>query len=261
MRRLPSGWWPGVMFALACCSPDPGQRYWENQESRGFSESELRGEDLYLRYCVGCHGPEGNGQGPAAEFLNPKPRDFTRGVFKFRSTPSGSLPTDGDLMRTLTEGVHGTSMPSWRHLPEQERHALITYLKTFSPQFARRKPAPSVPIPGAPEDLESPQRVARGKEAYLRQGCHTCHGEGGKGDGPSAGNFTDSENNKILPFDFTRRSPKGGARPEDLYRTFMTGLTGTPMPSFADTTRDDTERWDIVAYVLSLRSAREEQRP
>jgi mono/diheme cytochrome c family protein len=152
-------------------------------------------------------------------------------------------------------------MPSWRHLPETERSALIAYLKTFSPRFQRQTPEPAIPIPGAPKDLDAPARIARGKALYVASGCSTCHGESGKGDGPSAKTLVDSEQNPIVPFDFTRRSPKGGARPEDLYRTFMTGINGTPMPSFAPTTENDQQRWDIVAYVLSLRNQDQKDAP
>lgn len=207
--------WCAVLLLLSACADDPDQSYYEFQESRGYREDELRGEGVYLRYCVGCHGVEGKGDGDAAPFLDPKPRDFTRGVFKFRSTPSGSLPTDEDLLRTLRQGVHGTAMPPWAQLAEYELKALIAYVKTFSPRFERSRPQPSIALAGAPTDLESSSRVARGKEIWTAMQCASCHGEGGKGDGPSAKNLTDSELNPIIPFDFTRRSPKGGARPED----------------------------------------------
>ena len=69
------------------------------------TEQEARGKAVYERRCVGCHGPNGDGNGPMATFLDPRPRDFRLGAFKFRTTPSGSLPTDGDLYRTLTRGL------------------------------------------------------------------------------------------------------------------------------------------------------------
>lgn len=241
------------LVGLPGCSDDPGQLIHEIGEDRGFTELQLRGEALYQRYCVGCHGVDGDGKGLAAAFLDPKPRDFTRGSYKFRTTPSGSLPTDDDLMRTLREGVHGTSMSNWEILPREQRKALIAYIKTYSPMFERRQPAPSIAIPGAPKDLMTSERIAQGKALYLEQQCHRCHGETGKGDGTAAATLVDSWGDSIEPFDFTRRAPKGGAEPEDLYRTFMTGMSGTPMPSFADTTENDEQRWAIVAYVLSLR--------
>jgi cytochrome c oxidase cbb3-type subunit 2 len=241
-----------IALLSSACADDADQVFYELGRSDGLSPEAWRGRELYLRYCSGCHGDSGNGQGPASHFLDPKPRDFTRGVYKFRSTPSGSIPTDGDLLRTLREGVHGTSMPSWRVLPEAELHALVAFVKTFSRRF-ERIPQPSIALPGPPEDLLDPQRVARGREVYGLLDCGKCHGDSGKGDGPSAKGLVDSEERPIVPFDFTRRMPKGGDRPEDLYRTFMTGLAGTPMPDYREMTTDELQRWDLVAFVLSLR--------
>lgn len=242
----------GALFG-ASCSNDADQLFYEFGEESQLTSQEWRGKELFLRYCAGCHGEKGNGKGPAAAFLDPKPRDFTRGVFKFRSTPSSSLPTDADLVRTIREGVHGTSMPAWKELPDAEVQSIVAYVKTLSKRFKREKPAPALSLPGAPVDIDSPERIARGKQVYADLKCGLCHGDGGKGDGPSAAKLVDSEGNPIVPFDFTRKAPKGGSRPEDLYRTFMTGLAGTPMPDFAETTSDDTQRFDLVAFVRSLR--------
>jgi cytochrome c oxidase cbb3-type subunit 2 len=99
------------------------------------------GRAVYEARCVGCHGPKGDGNGPAATFLSPRPRNFTLGVFKFRTTPSGSLPTDGDLFRTVTRGVRWTAMPTWHELPGNERLAVVMYIKTRS----RRRPSATRP--------------------------------------------------------------------------------------------------------------------
>jgi cytochrome c oxidase cbb3-type subunit 2 len=251
--RVRSFLFAASILPVAACADEPDQLLYEFGRTDGLSATELRGRDLYFRHCVGCHGSKGDGTGLAAPFLDPKPRDFTRGVFKFRSTPSSSLPTDADLRRTLRAGVHGTSMPSWTLLPDAQLDALIAFLKSFSPRFERQPPAPSIPLPGAPADLLDPARVERGRRVYAELECAKCHGERGKGDGPSAPTLVDSEGHPIKPFDFTTVSPKGGARPEDLYRTFMTGLAGTPMPDYSELTTDDAQRWDLVAFVLSLR--------
>src|ERR1700682_5250601 len=58
----------------------------------------------YRRYCIGCHGPAGDGNGENAPWIDPKPRDFTLAVFKCRSTPTGSLPTDQDLYQSISRG-------------------------------------------------------------------------------------------------------------------------------------------------------------
>ena len=120
-----------------------------------------RGKAVYERRCVGCHGAQGDGNGPAATFLDPRPRNFTLGSFKFRTTPSGSLPTDGDLYRTLTRGVRWTAMPTWHELPEKDRMAVIAYIKTFSSRWKDEKPEPPIPIGDPPSPRRSCWPAAR----------------------------------------------------------------------------------------------------
>jgi cytochrome c oxidase cbb3-type subunit 2 len=208
-----------------------------------------RGKVVYDRRCVGCHGSKGDGNGPMATFLDPRPRNFTLGSFKFRTTPSGSLPTDGDLYRTLTRGVRWTAMPTWHELPEKDRLAAIAYIKTFSARWKDEKPEPAITIGEPPKP--TPELLARGKALYAQAKCFQCHGEGGQGDGPSAADLRDDSKFPIRPADFSRGEFKGGSDVRDLYRTMTTGLDGTPMPSFADSMKDD-ERWAISYYVLSF---------
>jgi cytochrome c oxidase cbb3-type subunit 2 len=208
-----------------------------------------RGKEVYERRCIGCHGVKGDGNGPAAAFLNPRPRNFTVGAFKFRSTPSGSLPTDGDLYRTLTRGVRWTAMPTWHEIPEKDRIAVITYIKTFSSRWKEEKPEPPIPIPEPPR--ATLELLARGKELYRQAKCWECHGNEGRGDGPSAAQLKDDLGFPIRPADFTRGQFKGGGDVRDMFRTMTTGLDGTPMPSFADSMKED-ERWAISYYVLSF---------
>jgi cytochrome c oxidase cbb3-type subunit 2 len=208
-----------------------------------------RGRLVYERRCVGCHGDKGDGNGPVATFLDPRPRNFTLGSFKFRTTPSGSLPTDGDLYRTLTRGVRWTAMPTWHEVPEKDRIAVIAYVKTFSSRWKEEKPEPPVAIGDPP--TPTPELLARGGALYAQAKCAQCHGEGGKGDGPSADELLDDLKFPIRPTDFTRGQFKGGGDVRDIYRTMTTGLDGTPMPSFADSMKDD-ERWAISYYVLSF---------
>jgi cytochrome c oxidase cbb3-type subunit 2 len=208
-----------------------------------------RGKVVYERRCIGCHGAKGDGNGPAATFLEPRPRDFTLGAFKFRTTPSGSLPTDGDLYRTLARGVRWTAMPTWHELPEKDRIAVITFIKTFSSRWKEEKPEPPIVIGDPPK--ATPELLARGKELYAKAKCFQCHGEGGKGDGPSADELEDDLKFKIRPADFTKGQFKGGGDVRDIYRAMTTGLDGTPMPSFADSMTDE-ERWAIAYYVLAF---------
>jgi cytochrome c oxidase cbb3-type subunit 2 len=208
-----------------------------------------RGKEEYEDHCIGCHGAKGDGNGLAATFLFPRPRDFTIGAFKFRSTPSGSLPTDGDLFRTVTRGVRWTAMPTWHELPDKTRLALITYIKTFSPRWKEEKPEPPLLIKTPP--VATPEVLARGKQLYVKAKCWECHGDAGRGDGPSADQLKDDLRFPIRPADFTKGQFKGGSHVTDIYRTMTLGLDGTPMPSFADSMNDD-ERWAISYFVLSF---------
>jgi cytochrome c oxidase cbb3-type subunit 2 len=190
-----------------------------------------KGENIYLKDCAACHGEKGNGIGIASPFLDPKPRDFTTGMYKFRTTPSGELPSDADLMRTLEAGVPGTQMPPWRNiLTYPERLAVIAYIKSFSPDFQEPVPAP-LEIPEALPATS--QSVAEGKMVYMLMECWSCHGGQGRGDGKSGATLHDDWGGKILPWNLTRSQYKGGSDPRSLYRTFSTGLNGTPMPAYA----------------------------
>jgi len=220
-----------------------------------------QGKQVYDRFCIGCHGDKGDGKGPAARLLVVKPRDFTKGVFKFRSTPSGTLPTDEDLYKIITRGVYRTSMPDWALVPERDRLAVIQYIKTFYPEWKAQGPGKSIFIPEPPGTLGSPESIARGKELYTPLDCTACHGETGRGDGPSAAKLDpDVWGNKQKPFDFTGGRLKSGPSPKDVYRTFMTGVGGTAMPSYADIFGEpdgenikEGDAWNLASYVLSLR--------
>jgi cytochrome c oxidase cbb3-type subunit 2 len=208
-----------------------------------------RGREAYGEHCAGCHGARGDGNGPAATFLFPRPRDFTAAVFKLRSTPSGALPTDGDLYRTITRGVRWTAMPPWHELQEQERLALVAYVKTFSTRWAAEPLEPAL-APGAPPRA-TPELLARGRTLYTDAKCWECHGESGRGDGPSAAQLEDDNELPIRPTDLARGQLKGGASVADVFRAITTGLDGTPMPSFADALSVE-DRWALAYHVLSL---------
>ncbi len=221
------------------------------------------GAQIYGRYCAGCHGIKGDSKGPAAEMLIVKPRDFGRGIFKFRSTPTGTLPTDEDLYKVITRGLYRTSMPEWGLLSERERLAVISYLKTFYPEWNQRGAGTPIYVPNAPASLGTPEAVQRGHELYTMLGCDGCHGAQGRGDGTSAADLPlDVWGNKQRPFNFTKGRLKSGSRPQDIYRTFMTGLDGTAMPSFADIFGEpdgdsirEGDAWNLVSFVQSLRTA------
>jgi mono/diheme cytochrome c family protein len=209
-----------------------------------------RGKALYERYCIFCHGPQGDGRGESAPYLDPKPRDFTKAVFKCRSTPSGSLPLDSDLYNTISRGIHASGMPSWKPLLRQERVDLVAYIKTFSSAFQEEKPAAPVEIP--PEPPSTAESIQRGAQLFQSMNCWSCHGKDGRGHGPSAATLTDNKGYPITPFDFTSGSRfKCGDSDRDMFRDLVTGLDGTPMPSFGAAMTSD-QRWDVVHYIRSL---------
>lgn len=217
------------------------------------------GRVIYERSCLFCHGAEGKGDGPAGWFIGryeaPRPRDFTSEGFKLRSTESGSLPTDQDLFRTVTRGIPGY-MPSFAGLTETERWQVIAYVKSFNPAFQTETPVPL--LLGGPAPLASPTSIETGRALYVRFECHTCHGSDGRGDGPvsEAGDLKDASGLRIFATDLTRPlSFKNGSSPQDLVRTLMTGLDGTPMPSYAvQLTGKEDEAWYLAQYLLSLSS-------
>jgi cytochrome c oxidase cbb3-type subunit 2 len=208
------------------------------------------GKALYERYCIFCHGEYGDGRGDSAAYLNPRPRDFTKAKFKCRSTPSDSLPLDQDLYDTISRGVHSSGMPSWKPLIRQDRVDLVAYIKTFSPRFGEEKPAAPLVIP--PEPANSPESVQRGAELFQSMNCWACHGKEGRGNGSSANTLTDSQGYPIAPFDFTSGMEfKCGDTDETIFRDLVTGLDGTPMPSFSDAMKPD-QMWDVVHFIHSL---------
>ena len=214
------------------------------------TDATAKGGKVYGRYCVSCHGPLGDGEGYAAQHLDPRPRNFTAGKFKWRSTPSGELPRDEDLLRTVTEGIYGTAMPSWYALSPTERRDVISYIKTFSPRFAHQRPTEPLRIPRQPP--MTPESITAGAQVYERTQCAQCHGTGGRGDGPASTTLLDDWGRPIRAYDLTRGQLKCGGAPEDIYRVFMTGLNGAPMPSFADSLTPE-EAWPLVHFIVSLR--------
>lgn len=210
-----------------------------------------KGKSLYDQTCAYCHGLDGKGNGPAAAFLLPPPRNFTDGVYKFRQTQSGNVPDDWDLFRSITDGIHGTSMLRWRELPEEKRWWLVYYIKSFSDKFEEE--APEIIKVGTPPQLTR-ESILRGKQFFIDAECWKCHGTSGRGDGPSADELRDSYGKISIPRDLTFGKNYGrGSTQRDIYVTLISGLDGTPMPSYQDAFEDmDEELWDLVNYVYSI---------
>jgi len=95
-----------------------------------------QGRDLYVRYCVSCHGEQGGGDGPAARNLKIPPRDFRTGEFTtIPSAGEGALPSHEDLIARIRDGVPDRGMPPWKGMRDEDLSALADYIKTFSPRW------------------------------------------------------------------------------------------------------------------------------
>lgn len=248
-----------------------------------------RGQKVYQLRCVQCHGVSGDGNGPAAIYLYPRPRDYRKGIFKFASTPYGSRPLRQDLLRTVRQGIRGTSMPEFSLLPEQDLQAVVDYvlmlarrgeLETQIVDMAEGDEAvksdevesdlvPAVlmrwaeaeaseVMPASPQPKMTLENVERGRQIFLSKGCSKCHGEDGRGQ-TLDNRGADTWGHQTRAADLTSGMLHGGNRPVDIYLRIFNGINGTPMPGFANAFKDNPEQiWDIVAYVLSLTNKRRE---
>jgi mono/diheme cytochrome c family protein len=208
------------------------------------------GKTLYEAKCIQCHGREGKGNGPAAAYLSPRPRDFTAGKFKFRSTESGSIPTDDDLRTSVENGLHSTAMPGWKpFLRGDSLTAVLDYVKSFSPRFSNEKPHAVKP---GPPVAASPASIAAGKKVFETLQCASCHGTDGEGKDAIAGPFQDDWGHDIQATRLTEPwTFRGGATPKDIYLRFRTGIDGSPMPSYVGSA-SDRDMWNLANYVASI---------
>ncbi len=255
------------------------------------SSSTLKlGQAIYQERCVQCHGVSGDGNGPVANQMYPRPRDYRKGVYKFTSTPYGSKPVRADLVRTVMKGIRGTSMPSFKLLPPQEIEAVVDYVLVLThrgeleeqiavladfdeevdPELFEEESLPLIKqlwaqaagsqvVPLSPQPVFTRGHVSRGKEAFLSKGCSKCHGEDGRGQNAEnlAGSFKDRWGNVTRAADLTAGMLHGGQRPIDVYRRIYSGINGTPMPGFASAFQQEPETlWDLVAYVLHVTNTR-----
>lgn len=248
------------------------------------------GQAVYQKRCVQCHGVSGGGDGPAAAAMYPKPRDYRQGIYKFTSTPYGSKPLREDLIRTVHRGIRGTSMPSFKLLPEKDIEAVVDYVLALThrgelenqiavtaeveeevdPEVVEEDLVPLIvdawkrasqnevhPLTPQPEFTE--QHILDGKKAFLTKGCSKCHGEDGRGltaDNLKAG-LKDTWQNPTRAADLTSGMLRGGQLPMDVYRRIYSGINGTPMPGFANVLKDEPDTiWDLVAYVLYVSNRR-----
>ena len=209
------------------------------------------GKRLYLKYCSQCHGEKGDAEGYATPHLYPRPRNFTTGKFKVRTTPNGALPTHQDIVNIIRRGMPYTSMPAWPTLSDQEVSDIAHFITSFSADFSNKETVPQpLTLPSAPATTS--ESIELGKKLYAETGCLKCHGNLGRGDGPSAPTLTDELGQPIRAANLTQPwTFRGGPSREDIFRTMTTGLNGTPMPSFTDSLMPE-QRWAITDFIVSL---------
>ncbi|NKB59813.1 MAG: c-type cytochrome [Alphaproteobacteria bacterium] len=222
-----------------------------------------KGEAIYAKRCLQCHGEEGDGLGPAAERLNPPPRDFTLGLYKFQSSAfDADLPNDDDLFRMVRDGMPGTAMPGWGDmLSEQDMWDVIAYIK----RFAELEGTPEKQIDYGSQVQSSPESVAAGKKLFLADDrCSECHGVEGRGD--AIKKLKNDNGERTWPRNLTKPwTYRASNDPKDIFTRISAGIPTTQMPSFADPKSKKKlsieERWHVANYVASLPKTEKVVRP
>jgi len=215
------------------------------------------GKAAYDQSCARCHGVTGRGDGVDAKRFYPQPRDLTMGVYKFRSTASGTPPTDEDLFHTITRGLPGSNMPDWQHLSEETRWQLVEYLKSLSPVFDQTAPE-LVPVADDPGPARAD--LAKGKALYTQLGCASCHGAQGRANGPSAATLVDDWGKPIRPANLTQGwGYRGWSASRDVMLRVLTGIDGAGMPSYTGAVSAE-DAWHLAYYVASLHEPPHEHR-
>ncbi len=246
----------------------------------------LHGQAVYMKRCQQCHGVSGDGKGPMADSMYPRPRDYRRGIYKFTTTPYGSKPRREDLVRTVYRGVPGTSMPSFDRLTKRDLNAVVDYVlvlthrgeleqqlayeaeleEELDPEYVQEyidgiigdwhrakfdKVQPLTPMPEF-----TAENVLAGRQAFLTKGCSKCHGEDGRGH--TRDNIgKDSWGFATRAADLTSGMLRGGQGPEDVYQRIVSGINGTPMPGFRNALSEEPDTiWNLVAYVLYVSNRR-----
>lgn len=252
------------------------------------------GYAVYAKYCTQCHGVDGDGNGPAAPYLNPKPRNYTHGVFKFTSTPYGKKPRRADLIRTVRQGVTGTSMPSFDRLSDQEVEAVVDYVIALSQRGELERElamiayedeelpdeegieeviseilvpwqdsSDQIVMPITPMPPMTDESVLAGHQLFLEHACNKCHGRFGRGG--SMENVEvgmDTWGNKAAAADLSSGMFRGGERPIDIYRRIYSGINGTPMPAFEKLFVENPDAiWQLVHFIKSTGDRRRQGKP
>jgi len=208
----------------------------------GTDQEREAGKAFYDKNCAQCHGAHGDGNGVARHFLKPWPRNFTRGVFKFKSITADKLPTTEDIKRVIRDGNPGTGMPPWPDFSDSELTDLAYYIKSFSEDFVDEDTPEDEDIAPVPYDFKSgpffsEESVEKGALLFIENKCVDCHGGLGRGSGSSAPEQVDVDENHIYPRDMSKRWLfRNGSTRDDVFRTITTGIS--PMPNYENLTEE-----------------------
>jgi mono/diheme cytochrome c family protein len=216
------------------------------------SEMLARGKAMYNIACVACHGLDGTGKGPISGNLVTRPRDFTKGVYKNRTTASGQLPADQDLEHAISIGVHSSMMPGLSRVAPEDRAAIVEYIKSFCARFTDSTEYPLDVLKETMPIVATQESIIKGRAIYLKMQCDNCHGTYGAGNGVSAYIQHDDFGDHVHTTDLTSAADyKFADDVSDVYRIFSTGMNGVAMPSYAGTI-GDSDRWHLANYVWNL---------
>lgn len=221
-----------------------------------------RGEVVYVKRCIGCHGEDGDGLGAADERLNPPPRDFSLGQYKIKTTAfDDDIPNDSDLVRMIRDGMPGTAMPGWSDvLSERDIQDLVAYIKVFA---GLDEEEATIQIDTGSQIASSEDSIAKGRPLFDDR-CAECHGKSGKG--AATKKLKDDDGYRTWPRNLTKPwTFRASNDPKDIFTRVTVGIPGTQMPSFADPKSKKVltieERWHVANYAASLAKTAELVRP
>ncbi len=253
--------WKIISFLYDYTGYEPRSWELEEQGASGQTEVPVTTSDqdpirqVYDTRCAQCHGSEGEGDGPAAEFLYPRPRDFTLGVFKYKTSAADSeFPFDTDIAATIRDGLPGTSMPAWGEvLTAPQIDGLVTLIREFGYWDGEaEEDLGTLPMEMGVRVESNTDSLSRGAELFVKA-CVQCHGTEGRGNVTSGKVLRDDWQDRIWPRNLTRPETwRATLDAEDIFQRISGGIRGTPMPEHTTTMSED-ERWDIANYAMTLR--------
>ncbi|RLA60079.1 MAG: hypothetical protein DRQ88_03125 [Epsilonproteobacteria bacterium] len=277
MRMIMKNWFL-ILFVLSLTSCTENAFHEDKIFAGGVVATKAQlssGKQIYMEYCMACHGAKGDGNGVASKGMSNPPRNFTLGTFKFGNVVSGDLVHDDTLINIIKKGLHGSGMLPW-DVSEEQAFNVVQYIKTFAPdtwEGSDKTLGEKIKITKNPYGMaRNSSAVARGKEVYhIIAQCWSCHRAYADKRDLNAMNkkingedfedydaemyelkIQDSDHGyRNMPPDFTWHTVKSAKTIEDLYVRISAGVGGTTMASWQDTIEDD-DIWAVAHYIKYL---------